>query len=111
MDVVEAEELDHLGRRRDDGDGEAWLSGERGADAVLPGGEEVGIGGGCPGLSEGGGGEKGEEAEGESAANFEMHANFLAAGLSTMQTGRCSAMNQVEFCFELPVECRECGRG
>ena len=78
VEIVEAEELDHLGRGRDDRDGVGGLFGEGGADAVLPGGEEVGVGGG---LCEGGGGEKCEEAEGESAANFEMHANFLAGTL------------------------------
>jgi hypothetical protein len=76
MEIVEAEELDHLGGGRDDGDGEGGLFGERGADAVFPGGEEVGVGGG--GLGEGGGGKKDEEAEGERAADVGEHADFLA---------------------------------
>ncbi len=45
VEIVEAEELDHLRGGRDDGDGEGWLSGEGCADAVFPGGEEVGGGG------------------------------------------------------------------
>ena len=78
VDEVEAEELDHLRGGCDDGDRVRGLPGEGGSDAVLPGGEEIGAGGR---LGEGGGGEKCEEAEGESAANFERHADFLAARL------------------------------
>jgi len=81
VDVVEADELDQLHRRRDDRDGVAGLMGERGADAIFPGGEEVGAGGlRGGGLGEGGCGDEGEETEGESAEKGQSHADFLAAG-------------------------------
>ena len=77
VEVVEAEELDHLRGGCDDGDGIGGLPGERGADAVLPGGEEVG----GSGLGEGGGGVECDEAEGEDkgrATVFLVHGLFLA---------------------------------
>jgi hypothetical protein len=106
VDEVESVELDHLRGGRDDGDGVGGLPGEGGANAVLPGGEEVSGGGG---LGEGGGGEKCEKAEGESAANVQMHAGFLVAGFPGEAGRELFRYGAGEIEFELPRKCRECG--